>query len=156
MFARYEHITTLFSFQRTISRNNKKNDLSKLSKTRFLQLDTDIYTPQKGGDPSPPSGRDTLLRLKPSHRSYLRRPPPLLVRLTTSGIIDSHALTGGVYNTRERIHPNILIWDYQRFQLREVELQTSVRTGTDFKDLLGFTTLRLFVSAIVARLQPQT
>ena len=34
------------------------------------------------------------------------------VRLPASGIINSHGVTGGVYNTRERIHPNILIWDY--------------------------------------------
>ena len=37
------------------------------------------------------------------------------VRLPASGIINSHGVTGGVYNTRERIHPNILIWDYYRF-----------------------------------------
>ena len=40
---------------------------------------------------------------------------PLLnnqVRLPPLGITDSHGVTGGVYNTRERIHPNILIWDY--------------------------------------------
>ena len=35
-----------------------------------------------------------------------------LVRLPTSGITDSHGVTGGVYNTRERIHPDILIRDY--------------------------------------------
>ena len=27
-------------------------------------------------------------------------------------ITDSHGVTGGVYNTRERIHPDILIRDY--------------------------------------------
>ena len=90
-------------------------------------------TPQKGGDPSPRSRRDTLLRLHPSHLSYLGRPPPLLVRLSASGITDSHGVTGGVYNTRERIHPDILIRDYQRFQLHRVELQTLIRTGTNFK-----------------------
>ena len=40
---------------------------------------------------------------------------PLLinqVRLPPSGITDSHGVTGGVYNTRERIHPDILIRDY--------------------------------------------
>ena len=39
---------------------------------------------------------------------------PLLkkVRLPHSGITNFHGMTGGVYNTRERIHPNILIWDY--------------------------------------------
>ena len=34
------------------------------------------------------------------------------VKLPTSGITDSHGVTGGVYNTRERIHPDILIRDY--------------------------------------------
>ncbi len=30
----------------------------------------------KGGDPATPSGTATLLRLHPSHQSYLRHPPP--------------------------------------------------------------------------------
>ena len=30
----------------------------------------------------------------------------------TSGIHDSHCVTGGVYKTRERIHRDILIRDY--------------------------------------------
>ena len=30
----------------------------------------------------------------------------------TSGIIDSHGVTGGVYKTRERIHRSMLICDY--------------------------------------------
>ena len=38
--------------------------------------------------------------------------PLLMVRLPASGITDSHGVTGGVYNTRERIHPDILIQDY--------------------------------------------
>ena len=39
---------------------------------------------------------------------------PLLkkVRLPHSGITNFHGMTGGVYNTRERIHPDILIRDY--------------------------------------------
>ena len=92
-----------------------------------------LFTPQKGGDPSPRSRRDTLLRLHPSHLSYLGRPHPFRVKLSASGITDSHGVTGGVYNTRERIHPDILIRDYQRFQLHRVELQTLIRTGTNFK-----------------------
>ena len=36
----------------------------------------------------------------------------LAVRSLTSGIIDSHGVTGGVYKTRERIHRGILIRDY--------------------------------------------
>ena len=37
---------------------------------------------------------------------------PLAVKLTTSGAIRSHGVTGGVYKARERIHRDILIRDY--------------------------------------------
>ena len=59
----------------------------------------------------------------------------LAVGSLTSGISNSHGVTGGVYKTRERIHRSILICDYERFQLRVVGLQTTVRTETLF---LGF------------------
>ena len=36
----------------------------------------------------------------------------LTVGTLTSGISDSHGVTGGVYKTRERIHRDILIRDY--------------------------------------------
>ena len=36
----------------------------------------------------------------------------LAVRSLTSGISDSHGVTGGVYKTRERIHRSMLICDY--------------------------------------------
>ena len=36
----------------------------------------------------------------------------LTVMLQTSGITDSHGVTGGVYKTRERIHRGMLIRDY--------------------------------------------
>ena len=36
----------------------------------------------------------------------------LSVRSLTSGISDSHGVTGGVYKTRERIHRGMLIHDY--------------------------------------------
>ena len=36
----------------------------------------------------------------------------LAVRLLTSGIADSHGVTGGVYKARERIHRGMLIRDY--------------------------------------------
>ena len=36
----------------------------------------------------------------------------LAVKRPTSGITNSHGVTGGVYKTRERIHRNILIYDY--------------------------------------------
>ena len=37
---------------------------------------------------------------------------PLAVRLRTSGVTDSHGVTGGVYKARERIHRGMLIRDY--------------------------------------------
>ena len=36
----------------------------------------------------------------------------LAVGSLTSGVADSHGVTGGVYKTRERIHRSILICDY--------------------------------------------
>ena len=36
----------------------------------------------------------------------------LKVRLRTSGVPDSHGVTGGVYKARERIHRGMLIRDY--------------------------------------------
>ena len=36
----------------------------------------------------------------------------LTVGSPASGISDSHGVTGGVYNTRERIHRSMLICDY--------------------------------------------
>ena len=36
----------------------------------------------------------------------------LTVRLRTSGVPDSHGVTGGVYKARERIHRGMLIRDY--------------------------------------------
>ena len=36
----------------------------------------------------------------------------LAVRLLTSGVINSHCVTGGVYKARERIHRGMLIRDY--------------------------------------------
>ena len=36
----------------------------------------------------------------------------LAVRLMTSGVTNSHGVTGGVYKARERIHRGMLIRDY--------------------------------------------
>ena len=66
----------------------------------------------KGGDPSPRSRRDTLLRLHPSRCPIRGRLRPLLVRSPTSGPNNSHGVTGGVYKARERIHRGMLIRDY--------------------------------------------
>ena len=45
--------------------------------------------------------------IRPAFGSSLLAVGPL-----TSGIPDSHGVTGGVYKTRERIHRDILIRDY--------------------------------------------
>ena len=34
------------------------------------------------------------------------------IRVTTSGAVNSHGVTGGVYKARERIHRGMLIRDY--------------------------------------------
>ena len=60
--------------------------------------------PKKGGDPAAASATATLLRLRPSHQSHPRQPPPLRVGQPTSGVTGSHDVTGGVYKARERIH----------------------------------------------------
>ena len=39
-------------------------------------------------------------------------PALLSVRLWTSGVTNSHGVTGGVYKARERIHRGMLIRDY--------------------------------------------
>src|SRR5471030_1543957 len=54
------------------------------------------------------------------------------VKLPTSFATHSHGVTGGVYKARERIHRSILIYDYWRFRLHGVELQTPIRTTTYF------------------------
>ncbi len=66
----------------------------------------------KGGDPAAGSPTATLLRLRPSHRPYHRRLPPLRVGVPTSGTVGFHGVTGGVYKARERIHRGVLIRDY--------------------------------------------
>ena len=50
---------------------------------------------------------DFTLIINPTFGSAL-----LTVTLLTSGITDSHGVTGGVYKTRERIHRGMLIRDY--------------------------------------------
>ena len=67
---------------------------------------------QKGGDPAAGSPTATLLRLHPSHGTYLGKRSPLRVKLPASGILHFHGVTGGVYKTRERIHRDMLIRDY--------------------------------------------
>ena len=82
-----------------------------------MPLKTFLFFPLKGGDPAADSSTATLLRLHPSYQPYLRRLPlPYLkereVSPATSGIINSHGVTGGVYKAREHIHRGMLIHDY--------------------------------------------
>ena len=50
---------------------------------------------------------DFTLIIKPTFGRAL-----IAVRLRTSGVPDSHGVTGGVYKARERIHRGMLIHDY--------------------------------------------
>ena len=50
----------------------------------------------------------------------------LAVRLPTSGVANSHGLTGGVYKARERIHRSMLTYDYKQFRLHAGELQPAI------------------------------
>jgi hypothetical protein len=88
-----------------------------LSSTRVFVQDDDCAeakAPLKGGDPTAPSGTVTLLRLRPSRQAHLRPLPPLLraVGPRTSGVPDSHDVTGGVYKARVRIHRALLTRGY--------------------------------------------
>ncbi len=67
---------------------------------------------EKGGNPAAGSPTATLLRLHPSHETYLSERSPRRVKLPASGILHFHGVTGGVYKTRERIHRDMLIRDY--------------------------------------------
>ena len=84
----------------------------------------------KGGDPSAGSPTDTLLRLSPARRAWVRvcqagRPSPRP---------DSLGLTGGVCKEQGHIHRAILRRDYYGIHLHEGEFQPSVRTTTGFRD----------------------
>ena len=89
------------------SSKHPTSDLRTLQKTICF-----LSSPEKGGDPAARSRTATLLRLHPNYRTHLRPRPLLLVRLRTSGVPDSHGVTGGVYKARERIHRGMLIRDY--------------------------------------------
>ena len=83
------------------------NDLVQEKSPQGLSRALSLYYSLKGGDPAARSRTATLLRLSPSHPPYLGPS-----RGETSGIVDFHGLTGGVYKTRERIHRSVLICDY--------------------------------------------
>jgi len=48
-----------------------------------------------------------LLRLRPSYQPHLRRLPLVRVRIPISGVAGFHDVTGGVYNSRERIQRTV-------------------------------------------------
>ena len=87
-------------------------DPSKLASKIVIEAIFIYIFPLKGGDPAADSSTATLLRLHPSYRPYLRHLPPRRVSPTTSSIINSHGVTGGVYKAREHIHRGMLIRDY--------------------------------------------
>jgi hypothetical protein len=75
---------------------------------RTFDRDCRVYSSlRKGGDPAAGSPTATLLRLRPSHPTRLRRLGPLRVPAPTSGAPSFHGVTGGVYKARERIHRGV-------------------------------------------------
>ena len=71
---------------------------------KYRSLPTELL--QKGGDPSPASARDALLRLHPDYWSCLSpHKEPL-------GSINFRGVTGGEYKTRERIQRAVMMRVY--------------------------------------------
>ena len=94
---------------------------SKLNNVRNFQMRSDLRNSARFGY------RTCLLRKEVIQPLVLQRLPcydftPIIkptfgsallaVRLLTSGVPDSHGVTGGVYKARERIHRGMLIRDY--------------------------------------------
>ena len=71
--------------------------------------------------------------------------------MATSLKPDSGGLTGGVCKEQGHIHRELLIRDYYGIQLREGELQPSVRTTDGFRDYLRLSTSGPIVPPFVAR-----
>ena len=71
----------------------------------------------------------------------------LAVSSRTSGVVDFHGVTGGVYKTRERIQRSVLICaDFMHSSCR---VQSELRPA--FRDLLALAGSLLVVPAIVTR-----
>ena len=64
---------------------------------------------------------------------------------------NSDGLTGGVCKEQGHIHRELLIRDYYGIQLREGELQPSVRTMDGFRDYLRLSASEPIVPPFVAR-----
>jgi hypothetical protein len=95
-----------------LSKSVSENQIGALNKVSCGIPYRSYFFPLKGGDPAADSSTATLLRLHPNYQPYLRRLLPRKVSPTTSGIINSHGVTGGVYKAREHIHRGMLIRDY--------------------------------------------
>ena len=67
-----------------------------------------------------------------------------------------HGLTGGVYKARERIHRAMADARLQRIQLHGVELQTSIRTESGFKEISILSPGSNLCTPIVTRVSPRT
>ena len=108
-FSVIKNVTTLSSFQRTFlkelhSFKTKQNVFIALSFFFFLHRKEVIHPHVLVGIP--------CYDFTPITCPTLNGPLLKKVRLPHSGITDFRGVTGGVYNTRERIHPDILIQDY--------------------------------------------
>jgi len=55
-------------------------------------------------------------------------------RTGATGQTLSRSVTGGMCKARVRFHRGMLIRDYERFHLHELELQSSIRTAARFVD----------------------
>ena len=53
-----------------------------------------------------------LVTTSPQSLTPPSAPAPLRLATATSGWVNSHGVTGGVYKARERIHRGVLIHDY--------------------------------------------
>ena len=110
------HFLTLSSFQRTTYCCNqscvflRRLDLSKLNKVKTNVWVSVKFLRKEVIQPHLPIRLpcyDFTPVIRPAFGSSL-----LSVGSLTSGVTDSHGVTGGVYKTRERIHRGILIRDY--------------------------------------------
>ena len=100
-----------------------------------------------GGDPSAGSPTDTLLRLNPPRRPWVRT----CRNDRASPKANSDGLTGGVCKEQGHIHRGLLIRDYYGIHLHEGELQPSIRTTNRFRDYLPLSGSEPIVLSFVAR-----
>ena len=127
---------------RTKSRSKLLSIIPNIQSTARIDMsDISIISVPIGYVPRPASASRALLRLTPCHQAY--RSP---THGEISGTPGSLELTGGEYKTRERIHRGIADPRLLAIPASRGRLQTSIRTGVDFRDLLHVTVLRPSVS----------